>query len=237
MKKTLRILICSIVILVFIFPSYAFAYEGDCGYEGGISSGQIPNKTTYDYKEMCFVSGVPIVMSGTLTLKKSLKQSTIASTYTYSLSNADNAATLVRTLTYNTLLTKKANGQTVEETTLGKTAAEVIKIGSATYTLTNYDFTRSNLVDPKPGINYFAGNTWGKKTYMVGAAPGTGTITVEGTGNFYGYDQYWGSTEVQTINYVINSVPTTTTTTTATTQLINGVVQRLFHCLSLHQKN
>lgn len=219
MKKSLRLLICVIVISTICLPFTAYAWEGDCGYEGGISSGEAPGKTSYDYKEMCFVSGEPIVMSGTLTLKKSLKQDTIASTYTFNLSNIDKSATLTRTLDFNTKVTVKDNGQKVEETSLGKKVTEVIKIGSVTYTMKNYDFTRSSLVDPKPGINYYAGNTWGKKNFQVGAAANGSTITVEGTGNFYGYEQYWGNTEVQTINYVIKSEqkPTQSTGTTTST--------------------
>lgn len=215
MKKSIGILICILITVTICFPLTVNAWEGDCGYEGGISSGYIPGKKTFDYKEMCFVSGKPIVMSGTLTLKKSLKQDTIASTYTYSLSNSDESATLTRTIDYSTKVTVKDNGQKVEETSLGKKVTEVIKIGSITYTMKNYAFTRSNLVDPKPGINYFAGNSWGKKTYQVGTDANGQTITVEATGNLYGYDQYWGNTEVQTINYVIKSDPRQTTSTTA----------------------
>ena len=53
-----------------------------CGYEGGISSGRC-GKTTYDYKEVTFVTGKPVVLEGTMTIKKSQRNE---SNYHYSYS-------------------------------------------------------------------------------------------------------------------------------------------------------
>ena len=205
MKRIIKILLCMVLCLNMVLPAAVYAREGDCGYEGGISSGEAPGKTTYDYQEVSFVSGEPVVFKGTLALKKSLKQNTIVSTYTYNLKNNDKTATLTRTLVYNTVQTTKDNGQTIEETSLSGTPLEAIKIGSTTYTMTNYDFTRSAVLDSKPAINYYAGNLWGKKTYQIGAAANGDTVTVEETGSFYGYDQYWGTTEVEDLSYMIQT--------------------------------
>ena len=104
-------------------------------------------------------------------------------------------------------MTKKDNGQTVDESTLTKIPSETIKINGTTYSLKNYDFSRTNIIDPRPAVNYYAGNLWGRKTYQIsnGSGSGSGKITVEETGEFYGYEQYWGSTEAQVINYIIES--------------------------------
>ncbi|MCX7748641.1 MAG: S-layer homology domain-containing protein [Clostridia bacterium] len=209
MEKRIVLMVCLAVFLIFSDPLRSYARQGDSGYEGGISSGEVPNKTQYDYQEVCFITGEPVLFKGTLSVKKSAKQDSVSSTYIYTLKNADKAATLTRTLSYTTKLADKDNKQTVEETALAGKAVESIKIGSTTYTLTNYDFTRSNLVDHKSAIDYFAGNTWGKKVYQIGASGGGtangGTVTVEITGNFYGYNQYWGTTEAQALTYIINS--------------------------------
>lgn len=205
MKKIIAIVL-SIIIILGVTPAGAvFAREGDSGYEGGISSGEAPGKTSFDYQEMCFITGEPIVLKGTLLIKKSQKQDRITSTYTYTLKNADKAATLIRVLSFTTILTTKDNGQIIEETAYTKPPSETIKIGSTSYILRSSDFTRSSLVDPKPAINYFAGNIWGKKVYQIGTMPNAGTVTIESTGNFYGYDQYWGTAEVEVINYSIES--------------------------------
>jgi hypothetical protein len=202
--KIFRRLITFLALLILLnAPAAVFAREGDCGYEGGISSGEAPGKTVFQYSEVSFISGQPIVFKGNLTVKKSLKQDTISTTYTYDLKKSDKNATLKRTLVYNTRLTQKDNKQTIEETSLNGKPVETIKIGNETYTLTSYDFSRSNLIDTKPAVNYYAGNISGRKIYKAGSD--SGTITVDITGKFYGYDQYWGTAEVIELNNVIQS--------------------------------
>jgi len=204
-KRLLGLIAGAAAILLALFPSAAAAREGDCGYEGGISSGEVQGKTSFEYQEAVFITGEPIVFKGTLVIKKSQKKEDIVATYTYNLKNADRNATLVRALTYTTRLVEKENGQKIEETSLAKTPSEVIKIGNESYVLKNYDFTRSCIIDPKPAVKYFAGNTWGKKTYQTGAGASKGTVTVEVSGNFYGYDQYWGTAEAIALKYIIES--------------------------------
>ena len=100
------------------------------------------------------------------------------------------------------------NGQITETAAFSKPATETIRIGSTAYTLKSangYDFTRSNLIDPKPAVNYHAGSLWSRKVYQAGAAANGDTVTVECTGEFYGYDHYWGSAESLLLDYTINS--------------------------------
>jgi len=207
MKRTRRLITGILIISSLLLPVAVYAREGDSGYEGGVSSGEAPGKTSYDYQEVCFITGEPIVFKGTLVIKKSFKEkeNSITATYTYNLKNIDKAATLTRVLSYNTKLVKKENGQTIEETTLSKQPTEIIRVNSIPYILKSCDFTRSGLIDTKPAINYFAGNTWGKKVYQAGAASSGGTVSVEATGEFYGYDQYWGTAEVEKFSYIIQS--------------------------------
>ena len=207
MKK--KILIALLILLpCLLFPGAVFAREGICGYEGGISSGEVSGKTTYDYQEVSFISGEPIVFKGTLIIKKQQRQGKTTTTYIYSLKNADKEATLSRTLIFDTAATTMENGQITETVTFAKPATETVKIDGTTYTLKSangYDIARSNLIDPKPAINYHAGSIWSKKVYQAGAAADGDTITVECTGDFYGYDQYWGNAEGLVFNYTISS--------------------------------
>jgi len=206
MKKTIKRLISLVAAVCLLLPSVVYARHGDGGYEGGISSGEAPGKTQYEYQEVCFLSGEPVVLTGTLTVKKTIKQNTISTTYTYELQNIDKSASLRRTLTHRSILTEKDNGQIIEEVYLTGRPSETVRIGNTTYTLSSYDFTKSSLLDPNPAIHYFAGNLWGKKIYRAsGGNVSSGTVIVEVTGNYYGYDQYWGNTEVQTLKYLIQS--------------------------------
>lgn len=200
-----------LVLTLLLWPGAAYAREGICGYEGGISSGEVtgtPGKAlVLDYQEVSFVSGKPIVLKGTMTIKKSQKQDKTTTTYVYTLKNTEKSATLSRTLVFDTKATTQSNGQISEEAVL-TSARETLKIGSVTYNLTNmnnYQYARSNLIDPKPAVNYHAGSIWSRKVYTVGAAADGNTVTVECTGSFYGYDQYWGNAESLALDYNISS--------------------------------
>jgi N-acetylmuramoyl-L-alanine amidase len=198
-----------VLIWVFIFPSVVEARKGDSGYEGGISSGEEPGKTSFAYQEVIFISGKPIVLEGSLTLRKTLRRDTrtgtdtLTSIYTYNLSNLDENANLTRALTLITKQTKKDNGQTIEETTLNPNVSESITIDGKVYTLTGYDFSQTSITDPKSAVEYFSGNIWGKKKYSING--GNGNITIDVTGDFFGYKNHWGRTETQILNYFIQA--------------------------------
>jgi N-acetylmuramoyl-L-alanine amidase len=206
MGKRITVLVLIMVILL-TFAETAFAREGICGYEGGISSGEVPGKTTLDYLEVTFVTGEPLVFKGTMTIRKNQRQDKLTTTYTYNLRNTEKNGTLTRTLVFETAASASGNGQTTEEARL-TSARESIRINGTTYNIANvnnYDFSRSNLIDPKPAVQYHAGSIWSRKVYQVGAAAEGNTVTVECTGNYYGYDQYWGNAESLVLDYIISS--------------------------------
>ncbi|TYQ15318.1 UNVERIFIED_CONTAM: S-layer family protein [Acetivibrio alkalicellulosi] len=208
-KKVLNIIL--IVILCSTIQMPVYGRLGNSGYEGGISSGEAPGRTVFDYKEVSFVTGEPIVFEGTLTITKNLRQDNatgnevITSNYTYRLNNLAKAATLNRVLIYSTVLTKKENGQTIESTSLNTGYSEIIRIGNTTYRLENYDYTRTNIKDSKPAVDYYAGNLWGRKTYQSGNGLNGSTVTIDVTGDFYGYNQFWGTVETQILDYLIQT--------------------------------
>jgi len=203
MKKFIKKIFCALIITGLVLPTGAYAQGGENGYAGGISSGEAPGKTSYEYQEVSFITGEPITFKGTLTIKKNLKNDVLVTTYRYTLANQDKSAILNREISIKTQITKKDNGQSVEDSYLENRTSEVIRVGNQSYILENYDFSSTKLIDHKPAIDYYAGNFWGRKTYRVGN--GTGTITVEEDGEFYGYDQYWGSAEAMEIRYFIES--------------------------------
>ena len=133
MKRFTTFAVC-FALIICMHPTESFARQGDAGYEGGISSGDVAGKTSYEYQEVCFITGEPVVMKGTLIIKKQTKQDKITSTYTYSLKNVDKSATLTRILSFTTAVTTKENGQIVEESSYTKAPSETIKFGSTAYT-------------------------------------------------------------------------------------------------------
>jgi len=207
MKKKI-LTIALLLLCCMLIPATVYAREGICGYEGGISSGEVAGKTTYDYKEVTFVTGEPVVLEGTMTIKKSQRNEKTTTTYSYSLRNAEKDATLTRTVVFETISEKHENGQTTETSSISKTPTETLRIGGQTYTLlrTNgYNFTRSNIFDHHPAVDFHQGSIYSRKVYQKGAANDGSTVTVECSGRYNGYDQYWGNAEVLMLNYTIIS--------------------------------
>lgn len=208
MGLKVRIKAAAICIMIFVSALSAasvYGARGDSGYEGGISSGAVAGKTVMDYMEVFMAAGEPILFKGTLTVKKSVKQGIVSATYSYSLKNNDRLATLSRVQSFTTRQSIKSNGQIVEDTVLSRAASENIKVKDVNYVLRSNDYTRTCIIDQKPAINYFAGNMWEKKTYSVTSASVSGSVTVEITGDVYGYENYWSSVEAQKLRTDIQS--------------------------------
>ena len=216
-RRAVAGIILSAAILVSLTPGNIYARQGDSGYEGGISSGETPSMTTlsasskyeYQYQEPCFLTGVPVIFTGKLTLTKKLKEDTknktqvLTTEYKYSLKNgSDNI--LSRSLTFITNITAKDNGQKIESTQLTR-ATESVKVGQTSYSIgsvADYDLTKSILNDTKPAVNYYSGEIVSRKRYKMGTS-GSDYVVINSTGSYTGYDQYWSSAETQIIKQTI----------------------------------
>lgn len=208
----------------------ALAAIGDSGFEGGISSGEVAGKPQMQYKEVCFLSGEPVVMEGTLLIKTTTKQDTINTTYTYNLKNDAKQASITRVMTLVTKYTKQDNGQVIEDTSILGKPSEIVKVDGKSYTLTSYDLTKSSLFDIKPAVNYYDGIFRSTKTYRQGTTEGSG-VTVEASGKIYGHQEYWGAAEAQTVDYTITSTSKDANnpgwTGTATVNISSGMTKKL----------
>ena len=113
--KNKRITACIITILTIAYIcSNVQARPGDCGFEGGISSGYAEGQQTFEYGEVCFLTGKPIELKGTLTIKKSLRQGVIRSTYTYNL-RMDRKRHFTACLHYDTTVTQTGAGRPLKK--------------------------------------------------------------------------------------------------------------------------
>jgi hypothetical protein len=209
------------VLLTLAVPYNALAIQGDSGYDGGISSGEdqststskTSKKSIYEYQEPCFLSGVPVIFKGTVSITKKpatdlkTKVQTLTTTYVYALKNANNTAdNLSRTVVYTATITPKENGQKTESTKL-TSATETTKVNGTLYMIPNkndYVLSKSDLLDTKPAVNYYSGTLRIKKTYHIGKATSTDTVIVESSGNYFGYDEYWSTAEAQVITQKIS---------------------------------
>ncbi|TZE83200.1 S-layer homology domain-containing protein [Calorimonas adulescens] len=181
-----------LTILIFLMVFQGVAYAQVPGIEGGISDG-------YEYQEYVFITGEPILMTGTLKITSSRGRTS----YRYSLTNTEKNATLTRSYTITTVVDlDSAKHQTIETSTLDRNYSETIKVGSDTYTLDDYSLSMSRVIDNKPAVDYFAGNWTGRKIYTINR--NLGKVIVDIDSKTTGYDHYWGSTETMDISQAIS---------------------------------
>jgi len=179
-----------IIITVFLFE-LSFAEEGYLGYEGGISSYKDidPKKTKLDYYEYTFVTGEPILLTGTVDTKIKTTGTQANVSYTYDLKSCSNKDLIKRTVAFKGKLTKQDNGSITKEYTISK-YDETLTVNGSVYKLINYEFSKSSAVDVNPGVNFYQGAWSITKSYDSG-------LQISINGKNYGYDGYWGSGEFQ----------------------------------------
>lgn len=117
----------------------------------------------------------------------------------YSLSGG--GITLTRDLTI-TPKNEYYNGQIVQSDDISK-IKETITTPNGRYALDSNmsEMSESIVIDKKPAIDYYAGNSNFNKVYKSE----NGTLTIQMDGKSSGYDNFWGSTETKTMNYTINT--------------------------------
>ncbi|MCC5909217.1 MAG: S-layer homology domain-containing protein [Clostridiaceae bacterium] len=187
-----KIIIISILLLLFTTQAMALDIPG---YEGGIKNERL-------YREVIFITGEPILLEGTLDLRRQERGDRITERYTYRLSNPNKEAELTRTVNIDINVTENRS-QTTHVATLSN-YRETIKVGETTYATNkdNHQWSKSNIYQNKPGVTYFAGNWDGRKLYTING--NEGEVAVETQGTTVGYEQYWGTTETQTITHYIH---------------------------------
>ena len=204
-KKILKAIIwMTLCCIALASPINSYAYMGSMGYEGGVSAADSYEDGTYTYREICLLSGVPVILEGTLKVKKNARQGKTTTTYTYDLYNNDQDASITRVIVMDNLLDEKEIGQTVETSKITKVPVEVVRINGVTYSLRKYEFTRSGITDPQAAVNYNTGEYVIKKVYNINTG---GTVSVEMSGRQYGYDQYWSSAKSAAVNINIKYEP------------------------------
>lgn len=212
MKKTL-VLLLSIMLLVSGIP--VFADEGESSFFGGISEGTKlprsidnyvttkPAKTiTLQYKEVVFLTGKPIVLEGTIKIKKDTKKlakdltGNYKEKYQIKASNVNEDAKLTRTVELNTSFRKieKEFGNQINRSSTISKWKEKITIAGTTYEIDDdfSTFSKSSVEDLTPGISYYDSDV----TYQAVYRFGTGEkVVVDSYNEIYGYKQPWSKIE------------------------------------------
>ncbi|MDS1029513.1 S-layer homology domain-containing protein [Bacillota bacterium LX-D] len=185
------------VVLLFIFLAQPMAWAAQ-QFSGHLTEG-IANE--YDYEEVTFITGEPILLTGTAKISESGRTDKVSTRITYSLKDSTGTVKLSRSVSFTTTLEKKLEEQQTVSVTDADRVSETITVGKDRYTLEDCQYNRSALTDNKPGVDYFSGNWNAKKTYNLNKDQAK--VVVESWGDTVGYNHAWGSTETQKIDNTI----------------------------------
>lgn len=188
MKK----MVCLLVIMVLLGP-LAPAQAAPPDYAGGVNN-------EYEYQEVVFLSGQPVLFKGTFSIsqKGSAEKGTVS--YKFDLKPADPAlkGSLDRRVSYETAYTKfAAQGQTTGTTEV-KSYRETVVLGADRYTLSDYQLSRSDVIDNRPASDFSSGTVAARKVYQINKNQGTVVVSI--SGGTVGYSNFWGRTKTQALD-------------------------------------
>ncbi|MGB3366683.1 MAG: S-layer homology domain-containing protein [Acidaminobacteraceae bacterium] len=202
MKK----LTCIIITLIMCFSTASFAVVA--GIDGGVVGDPLITANTFEYSEVTFITGQPVLLKGTVVIPDvDTTKESYSTTYSYELQNTDNNILLSKKITYQVDTTKDLNvNQTVLKANITK-LDEQYTVDSVSYTLASYLFDKSILYDNTPAVDYYSGNIYSKRVFYKNgdAITNEGKFTIEtNTESLVGYKHKWGAHETEVINQNFN---------------------------------
>lgn len=195
-KRTAIFITYILIFTILIDPLQAFATPTD--FAGGVNN-------EYMYEEMVFITGKPLKFQGTVSINQSERNDTKTVSYRFDLEAPDEEAktSLKRTITYVTTYDRNnEKGQAIAKTSVTR-YSETIRVDNDQYTLDDYQFSKSDIIDERPASDFYSGNFKGRKRYVINRTEGE--VVVDISGGDVGYENFWGSTETQLIDYNISS--------------------------------
>lgn len=194
MKKVVAFILCSFFIL-----NPAIVSAAPAGFSGGVHN-------EYQYEEIVFITGEPIRFSGDVDIsvreKEKDGEKRVKLKFDLTAKELDEKTKLKRNVTLITEYDEKSDkGQAIGNTYVTK-CKEKIEIGDDKYELDDIQFSKSDVIDKRPASDFYSGNFNGRKYYKVNKDEGEIIVTI--SGNDVGYENFWGNTETQTIDYEIS---------------------------------
>ncbi len=155
----------------------------------------------FEYKEITFLSGKPVELTGKVKLTQSGSGAAQKVTCDYDLRGEDNSH-LTRKVVYIT--EEEINNelkQTLSATTFDPKAkvSETITVGGKSYVLQDYIFNKSSTTQDKSIIKYTSGTWNGKKVYNEGS----NKVIINISGEAYKYDNEWSTVETALIRHLV----------------------------------
>lgn len=201
MKRILSSLLAAAILLS---PLASEAQRGGTGFEGGIRRNERDSEKNKSYKEMLYITGEPVELSGVLETRVAAR----SIRYKYELENVEKGIVLSRSITLERKLSPSEDNTQVVEVNNITSYKEEIATEDSEYELKEYQFYNSTVDDNQPMVTHYQGSWNGKKVYNVNEDEAELTQTI--TGNIFGFDQFWGATEKQVVRYELDYEPNET---------------------------
>jgi hypothetical protein len=192
MKK----LVSLVLVFILFLPAAAQAEPAD--FSGGVHD-------EYEYQELVFVSGEPVMFSGTVKITDSSRNDSRTLRYTFDLASDDLelAGELSRNMSYTITYNVRADkSQTVAGMVL-KSYKEKIELSGVEYELDDMQFSKSDITDNRAASDFSSGTMTAKKIYRINDTEGR--VVVDINGGTVGYENFWGITQTQLLDYYITS--------------------------------
>ncbi len=195
MKKA----ILTILILSIIIPINVSASPPE--FAGGVNN-------EYEYEEIVFITGKPIKFTGTAKITEKDKADTKTVSYKIDLTPVEKSGKdkLTRNITYITEYDARSDkGQTIGQTRVSS-YSETIELDGNKFTLKDYQFSKSDVIDNRPASDFYSGNIKARKVYDINKKGKTseGEVIIDISGGNVGYENFWGATETQIVDFIYN---------------------------------
>ena len=208
MKGKWMLKLSVLLVLLMVGSTMTISHGQVVWIDGGLVGDKMISGT-YEYQELCFITGEPVMLRGTVTLptipvdkdKYSLK-------YTFALSNPQKGIALTRSLTFEVTKTPSVN---IKQTAVDRKLTqytETITTPEGEYTLGKYIYTNSRIEDNTPAVDYFSGNVIAERTYYLNGdyLENEGYVTyIMDARPIVGFDHYFGESETVVVKQEIQS--------------------------------
>lgn len=189
-----RFLILIIILAMLCTPLPVSA--NSAGLFGGVND-------EYQYEEIVFLSGEPIKFVGTFSISEKEREDSASLSCKFDLKPEDKTieGELSRKITYTIDYDRRMDkGQTIADMSVAS-YRETIEIGDDKYSLKDYQFSRSDVIDNRPASDFYSSTIKARKYYLINKDEGTATVDI--SGGSVGYENFWGSTDTGINDMVI----------------------------------
>ncbi len=198
-KKTL-------ILIIFLLLISSVSFADIVTYEAGVVGDPTMDAGVNEYSEYFFLTGKPILLSGTCEVSDIPDKDNYSRTFSFELSNTDENVILTREITYDITNKKDSElSQTIYKADINK-IDESITANGVSYNLGSFLFDRSKLIDNTPAVDYYSGNVYFERKYYInGDAITNDGVIVHKINSLtdIGYSHYWGDSETLILEHEI----------------------------------